>query len=171
LSRSSFLFQDSRSTFLFLFFQDTRFLVVIIVVFWTGHIQPMALPFFLAGAWSARGGSLFRDWRVWISPSCQVMVGSDRWLEMVVFAAGETPVTTRVVHALPPVAVWLLPAMRTVLLLVVLCLFVYSLVVCVFHSVFVVHKYLLDLFVVWSFKGCSCNICVLFRQLLCQICL
>lgn len=49
-------------------------------------------------------------------------------------------------------------------------LIVYSLVVCVFHSVFVVHKYLLNLFVVWSFKGCSCNICVLFRQLLCQIC-
>jgi hypothetical protein len=33
------------------------------------------------------------------------------------------------------------------------CLFVYSLVVCVFHSVFVMHKYLLDLFVEWSFKG------------------
>jgi len=52
------------------------------------------------------------------------MVGSDRWLEMVVFAAGETPVTARVVHAPPPVAVWLLPVMRTVLLLVVfVCVF------------------------------------------------
>jgi len=34
----------------------------------------------------------------------------------------------------------------------------------------IMHKCLLDLFVEGSFKRCSCNICVLFRQLLCHIC-
>jgi hypothetical protein len=31
---------------------------------------------------------------------------------------------------------------------------------CVSQCVFVIHQYLLDLFVKWGFKGCSCNICV-----------
>jgi hypothetical protein len=45
-------------------------------------------------------------------------------------------VTARVVHALPPMAVWLLPTFRTVMvLLVVVSVCVYSQVVFVFHSV------------------------------------
>lgn len=68
---------------------------------------------------------------MWISPSCQVMVGGVRWLEMVVFAAGETHVTARVFHAPPPVAVWLLPALRTMLvLLVCVCLCIPLLSMC-----------------------------------------
>jgi hypothetical protein len=47
------------------------------------------------------------------------------------FAAGETPVTVSVVHALPPVAVWILPALRVVLvLLVCVCLCILLLSVC-----------------------------------------
>jgi len=55
MSRSSFHLHDSRSMFLYWFSLDTCFLAVIIVFIWTGHLLPMALRFFLAGAWSARG--------------------------------------------------------------------------------------------------------------------
>lgn len=59
---------------------------------------------------------------MWISPSCQVMVSGDRWLETVVFAAGETPVLARAAHTPLPVAVWILLALRVVLVLLV-CVF------------------------------------------------
>jgi hypothetical protein len=84
MSRSSFHLHDSRSTFLYWFSLDTRFLAVITVVIWTGHLLPMALP--VRGL--HMGGSLSQDWRVWISPSCQVMVGGDQWLETVVSLLG-----------------------------------------------------------------------------------
>jgi len=73
-----------------------------------------------------------------------VVVGGWRRL----FAAGKSQGTTRVLHAPPPVAFCLPPTFLTVMvLLVVVFVCVYSLVLFVFHSVFIMHKYLLDLFV------------------------
>jgi hypothetical protein len=40
-----------------------------------------------------------------------------------------------------------------------ICLCVFSSFLCVSQCIFVIYKYLLDLFVKWGFKGCSCNIC------------
>jgi hypothetical protein len=131
MSRSSFHFHDFRSTFLYWFSLDSRFLAMITVVIWTGHLQPMALPFFLAGAWSARGGiSLPRLARVDLA-----ILSGHGWRSSVVgdgcFAAGVTPVMARVVHAPPPVAVWLLLALRTMLVLLVVFVCVFPCCMCV----------------------------------------
>jgi hypothetical protein len=47
------------------------------------------------------------------------------------FAAGEIPVTAHAVHAPPPVVVWLLPALRTMLVLLVVFVCVFSYCLCV----------------------------------------
>jgi hypothetical protein len=95
---------------------------------------------------------------------CSVLSG----VSLVVGRAGITPGLACGLHALS-LRLWNSSPTVALLFWVFSVLFVYSLVT-VSHSVFVVHKYLLDLFVVVVLKGCSCNICVLFRQLFCQIC-
>jgi hypothetical protein len=129
MSHSSIHLRVSKSTFLLWFSQDTHFLVVFTVVIWSGHLKPVALPFFLTGTWSARGGISLAEWaRV----GHAILSGHGWWWSVDgngCFADGESHGTARVLHSPHLMAVCLPPTFLTVMvLLVVVFVCVYSLV-------------------------------------------